>query len=80
MMNNFIAEASPIVGRLSIISMKGCEEFTERIDAYLKRFRTYEDIETYVTHVTCPRFGTGEGKCVVDESVRGHDVYYMRCI
>lgn len=77
MMNNFIAEESPIVGRLSIISMKGCEEFTARIDSYLKRFRTYENIETYVTHVTCPRFGTGEGKGVIDETVRGHDVYII---
>lgn len=77
MMNNFITEESPIVGRLSIISMKGCEEFTSRIDEYLKRFRTYEDVETYVTHVTCPRFGTGEGKGVIDESVRGHDVYII---
>ncbi len=77
MMNNFITEESPIVGRLSIISMKGCEEFTSRIDEYLKRFRTYEDIDTYVTHVTCPRFGTGEGKGVIDETVRGHDVYII---
>lgn len=77
MMNNFIAEESPIVGRLSIISMKGCEEFTARIDGYLKRFRTYEDVETYVTHVVCPRFGTGEGKGVIDETVRGHDVYII---
>lgn len=77
MMNNFIADESPIVGRLSIISMKGCEEFTDRIDGYLKRFRNYEDFDTYVTHVTCPRFGTGEGKCVIDETVRGHDVYII---
>lgn len=77
MMNNFIDEESPIVGRLSIISMKGCEEFTARIDEYLKRFRTYEDVDTYVTHVTCPRFGTGEGKGVIDETVRGHDVYII---
>lgn len=77
MINNFIAEESNIVGRLSIISMKGCEEFTARIDEYLKRFRTYEDIDTYVTHVVCPRFGTGEGKGVIDETVRGHDVYII---
>lgn len=76
-MNNFIGDEIPIYGKLSIISMKGCEEITARIDEYLKRFRTYEDVETYVTHVTCPRFGTGEGKCVVNESVRGHDVYII---
>lgn len=77
MMNSFITDESPIVGKLSIISMKGCEEITARIDDYLKRFRTYENADTYVTHVNCPRFGTGEGKCVVDESVRGHDIYII---
>jgi len=77
MTNNFISDDAPIVGKLSIISMKGCEAITARIDEYLKTFRGYEDVETYVTHVTCPRFGTGEGKCVIDESVRGHDVYII---
>ena len=77
MMNNFVTDESPIYGKLSIISMRGCEAITEKIDGYLKRFRTYEDVDTYVTHVTCPRFGTGEGKCVIDETVRGHDVYII---
>ena len=71
-------DKSPIVGKLSIISMRGCEEFTSRIDHYLKQFRKdYDDQDTYVTHITCPRFGTGEGKCVIEETVRGHDVYII---
>ena len=77
MTNNFISNETPIVGKLSIISMKGCEGITAKIDEYLRAFRGYEDTETYVTHVTCPRFGTGEGKCVIDETVRGHDVYII---
>ena len=77
MTNNFISNETPIVGKLSIISMKGCEGITAKIDEYLRAFRGYEDTETYVTHVTCPRFGTGEGKCVIDETVRGHDVYIL---
>lgn len=68
---------TPIYGKLSIISMRGCEEITEKINNYLKQFREYEDCETYVTSATCPRFGTGEGKCVINESVRGHDVYII---
>lgn len=70
------ANAAPTVGKLSVITMKGCEQFTARIDEYLKSMRC-DDVDTYVTHVTCPRFGTGEGKCVVDETVRGHDVYII---
>lgn len=76
MTNNFISdEASPVVGKLSVIGMKGCEDITARIDYYLKAFRGDSSENTYVTHVTCPRFGTGEAKCELDESVRGHDVY-----
>ncbi len=70
-------ENTPIYGELSIISMKGAEDITAKIDRYLKSFRAFEDQESYVTHVTCPRFGTGEGKCVINESVRGHDVYII---
>jgi ribose-phosphate pyrophosphokinase len=76
-MNNFLGDSVPVVGKLSIISMKGCEELAARVDDYLKRFRDFEDVETYITHVTCPRFGTGEAKCVIDETVRGHDVYIV---
>ena len=76
-MNNSLSDSTPIVGKLSIISMKGCEEITAKINEYLKRFRDYENAETYVAHVTCPRFGTGEAKCVIDETVRGHDVYII---
>ncbi len=75
---NVTTDALPTVGKLSIISMKGCEEFTAKIDSYLRSMRNDSDnVETYVTHVTCPRFGTGEGKCVIDETVRGHDVYII---
>lgn len=76
--NDVATDVMPTVGKLSIISMKGCEQFTEKIDAYLRDMRKdIEDVETYVTHVNCPRFGTGEGKGVIDETVRGHDVYII---
>lgn len=65
-------------GKLSVISMRGCEEITAKIDWYLRKFREeYENEETYITHIHCPRFGSGEAKCVIDETVRGHDVYII---
>ena len=68
----------PIYGQLSIISMHGCEEITDKIDWYLRQFRKdYEDTESYITHIKCPRFGSGEAKCVINETVRGHDVYII---
>jgi len=68
---------SPIYGKLSIISMNGAEDITAKIDRYLNTFRDFEDEETYITNVACPRFGTGEGKCVISQTVRGHDVYII---
>ncbi len=71
-------EKKETFGKLSIISMRGCEEITAKIDMYLKQFRSdYEDVDTYITHITCPRFGTGEAKCVINESVRGHDLFVI---
>ena len=68
----------PIYGQLSVISMHGCEEITDKIDWYLRQFRKdYENEETYITHIKCPRFGSGEAKCVINETVRGHDVYII---
>jgi ribose-phosphate pyrophosphokinase len=58
--------------------MRGCEEITAKIDWYLRKFREgYENEETYITHIHCPRFGSGEAKCIIDETVRGHDVYII---
>ena len=76
-MAEYKSEEKSVYGKLSIISMKGTEEIAARIDAYLKRFRGFEDDESYIIHVNCPRFGSGEGKCVISESVRGHDVYII---
>lgn len=70
-------EDTPIYGKLSIISMKGTEELTAKIDRYLKTFREFEDEESYITKVTCPRFGTGEAKSVIGQTVRGHDVFII---
>lgn len=64
-------------GQLSVISMRGCEEITAKIDWYLRKFREAENKETYITHIHCPRFGSGEAKCIIDETVRGHDVYII---
>lgn len=73
-----ITDVTPTVGKLTVISMKGCEKFAEKIDFYLKTMRKdIENVDTYIAHVHCPRFGTGEGKGVIDETVRGHDVYII---
>ena len=64
-------------GELSVIGMKGCEQFAAQVDYYLKEWRRHGGDETFLVHVDCPRFGTGEAKGLLHESLRGHDLYII---
>ena len=64
-----------LYGELSVIGMRGCEDFARQVDAYLKEMRGTS--ETFIVQVDCPRFGTGEGKGLLHKSLRGHDVYII---
>ena len=66
-----------LYGELTVIGMKGCERFAERVDYYLKEWRRHGGEDTYLAHVECPRFGSGEGKAMIKESMRGQDVYII---
>ncbi len=62
---------------LSVIGMRGCEQFAARVDYYLKEWRRHEGHNTFLVDVDCPRFGTGEAKALLHESLRGHDLYII---
>lgn len=64
-----------LYGDLSVIGMRGCEKFVEQVDWYLKEWRRHGGEDTYLAHATCNRFGSGEGKATIHESMRGQDVY-----
>ena len=78
-------------GPLGIIAMPGCEDLGEKINAYLMKWyeqqAALEDTPLYsqlgpnrhdfLIHAYCPRFGTGEGKGMLKESVRGYDIYIL---
>lgn len=77
-------------GPLGIIALPGCEEMAEKIDRYLVKWRSQQESEhkssiafsgyerdTYIMKVSFPRFGTGEAKCTLHETVRGYDVYIV---
>lgn len=77
-------------GTLGIIPIEGCEEMAAEIDYYLTRWRAERQSEhkdsleyigytrpTYIIPCDLPRFGTGEGKGVLSESVRGMDLYLL---
>lgn len=65
-----------INGELSLIAMKGCEDFTKQVDEWIKEWRG-GGTESYIVKTDCPRFGSGEAKGLIYESLRGHDVYII---
>ena len=85
--NDFKYNEPQPFGQLSIIAMKGCEEIAAKIDYYLKEWRQDENgviysegsvpVRTYLLDAVCPRFGSGEAKGVLNETVRGHDVFII---
>ncbi|MBQ9416866.1 MAG: ribose-phosphate pyrophosphokinase [Clostridia bacterium] len=64
-------------GELCVIGMRGCDDFAMQVDSYLKEWRRHDNDETYIVKVDTPRFGTGEGKGLIHESMRGKDVYII---
>ena len=64
-------------GALSVIGMKGCEEFAKQVDYYLKEWRRHGGEESFLVKADCPRFGSGEAKALLHESLRGHDLYII---
>ena len=77
-------------GSLGIIALPGCEELASKIDHYLVTWRDKRENEhkstiafsgyvrnTYLLKATFPKFGSGEGKCTLKESVRGYDIFII---
>ena len=66
-----------LYGELSVIGMKGCESFVAEVDAYLQEWRGEQCEGSYLVDSSCPRFGSGEAKGAVHQSLRGNDVYII---
>ena len=66
-----------LYGELSVIGMRGCEDFANQIDAYLQEWRRHDNDGTFLVDAPCPRFGSGEAKGTVRSSMRGNDVYII---
>ena len=64
-------------GDLSIIGMRGCEDFVAQVDCYLQEWRRHDGEGTFIAEASCPRFGSGEGKGMIRDSMRSRDVYII---
>ena len=78
------------VGPLGLIPLKSCAELGRRVDEYLVKWRKERESEhkttiafagyqrdSYIIGAKTPRFGSGEAKGSLEESVRGDDLYLM---
>lgn len=86
-------ENSIPIGPLKIAALDSCKDFAKKVDDYIVSFRQHDaealaqrqsmldfrgyDSKSYLLDFSCPRFGSGEAKCVLKESVRGSDIFAM---
>ena len=84
-----IVETIP-VGQLGIIALESSKTLGERVNDYLVEWRNERESEhkgtiafagyqrdNFLMKACCPRFGTGEAKGQIKESVRGSDLYLL---
>lgn len=78
------------VGRLGLIPLESCQTLGAKVNDWLVQWRNERNHremdsfafdgyqrDSFIVGVQNPRFGSGEGKSVVTESVRGDDIYLM---
>ncbi len=78
------------VGELGIIALKSCETLGKKIDAHIvqwRREREHEHLgspllqtyskDSYLVDASVPRFGSGEAKGIINDTVRGDDLYIL---
>lgn len=81
------------IAPLKIVAMDSCKEFGAEVDRYIVSFRKNDeeilkqreanvkfrgyDRDSYLVQAACPRFGSGEAKGILYESVRGSDLWII---
>jgi len=79
------------VGKLGVIALESCKQMGQRIDQYLVDWRDkrVHEVHTptvlldgyhrnsYLVDTKCPRFGSGEAKGIIRQTVRGDDLYIL---
>ena len=84
-----LAETMP-VGGLGIIALESSQEMGQRVNDYIVEWRHARakrhtaassfagyNKDSFIINSACPRFGSGEAKGIIHESVRGDDLYLL---
>ncbi|MDD3415132.1 MAG: ribose-phosphate pyrophosphokinase [Lachnospiraceae bacterium] len=90
MANTVYLENTMPVAPLKIMSLDSCKDLGKQVNNYLVDFRHSINqphrespafqgyvADNYLADFSCPRFGSGEGKGVIKESVRGKDLFIL---
>ena len=88
-MTNFeLLEKNSPVAPLKIAALDSCKELGKKVNDHIVAFRqntlkesldsplfsSYQQ-DNYLLECRCPRFGSGEAKGLISESIRGKDLY-----
>ncbi|MBQ8637983.1 MAG: ribose-phosphate pyrophosphokinase [Lachnospiraceae bacterium] len=90
---DYVFEDNIPVGPLKIAALAGSADFANAVNDHIVAFRRHDaeallarkgsldfrgyDADSYLLKFSCSRFGSGEAKCVLKESVRGMDIFAM---
>lgn len=83
-------ESTLPVAPLKIAALESCSKLAQKVNAHLVDFRNSRSLgvantlhyngylsDSYLLKTSCPRFGTGEAKGFIHESIRGTDLFIM---
>lgn len=67
------------VAPLGIISLAGAQELSRKVEAHLVRWAKLAglDYDTFLIESSCPRFSSGDGKGMINSTVRGYDLFFI---
>ena len=93
MPNDFVFRDQLPIAPLKIAALESCYDFAKKVNDYIVEFRRNDttelmnnkmdlhyrgyDCDNYLLDIACPRFGSGEAKGIIKESVRGTDIFVM---
>ena len=93
MANNYVFNDILPVAPLKLAALESCKDLATKVNDHIVTFRRNDtvellrrqqdlnyrgyDVDSYLLDCKCPRFGSGEAKAVINESVRGADLFAM---
>ena len=63
-----------MAGEIGLIALESASRIGNRVNKILTEWR---EKDNFLIPVECPRFSSGEGKCIIRESVRDKDIYIL---